>query len=241
MGTRDDSFWAQLLGVEPADWNKSGISYRPHFGLSGYQGFWSFRRKDRVVVSAPASWVDRLRLIFAGWDQDRLMDQSALSGALGADFDRLIGPTFQGCFELASVRNGFARQVRSLVPADSKAIEVFRMECGATDWGSSGLDEAAAWRYAYFDDEKITAMAGYRSRSEDAGDPCVLTHPRFRGSGRGAAVARAVVANAVSKGKLLLYQTLESNKAAVRIALSLGYQRYASHIAVRLKHAVPRP
>lgn len=43
----------------------------------------------------------------------------------------------------------------------------------------------------------------------------------------------------VAHGKLLLYQTLESNEPAVRIALSLGCERYATHLAVRLKRDAP--
>lgn len=241
MGSRSDSFWAQFLGVEPTDWDKPGIAYRPHVGLRGYRGFWCFRRKDRVVVSAPHAWVERMQLILSDWDQDRLMDQPSLAGALGADFDQSIGPAFQGCFEPSGFANKSTRQVRTLVSADIDAVEVFRMECGTSEWGTSGLDEAVAWRHVYFDQGKITAMAGYRSRSDEVGDPCILTHPKFRGGGRGTAVARAVVADAVSKGQLLLYQTLESNEAAVRIAFSLGYQRYAKHIAVRLKREAPEP
>jgi GNAT superfamily N-acetyltransferase len=239
MGSRDDSYWAQYLGVEPADWDAPGISYRAHVGLRGFCGFWCFRRKGRLVVSAPHGWVERMPLIFSGWDPDRLMDQSALAEALGADFDRAIGPAFQGCLETAGYAHRSTPQVRTLVAADIEASEIFRRECGASDWGSSGLDAATAWRHAYFDQEKITAMAGYRSRGEDVGDPCVLTHPEFRGGGRGVAVAGAVVAAAVANGKLLLYQTLESNEAAVRVAFSLGYQRYANHMAVRLKRDAP--
>jgi predicted GNAT family acetyltransferase len=92
---------------------------------------------------------------------------------------------------------------------------------------------------AYFDGERIVAMAGYRPWNEFAGDPCVLTHPEFRGRGYGTAVVSAVAAAALAKGKLLLYQTLEANRGAVQIALKLGYEQYARHVAVRLKRESP--
>ena len=63
------------------------------------------------------------------------------------------------------------------------------------------------------------------------------THARF--GGRGAAVTAAVVAKALANGKLLLHQTLESNQPAIRIAFSLGYDRYANHLAVRLSREAP--
>ena len=39
---------------------------------------------------------------------------------------------------------------------------------------------------------------------------------------------------ALKEGKVPLYQTLESNVAAIKIARRLGYERYAQHFAVRL-------
>lgn len=48
-----------------------------------------------------------------------------------------------------------------------------------------------------------------------------------------------VVNQALQEGKLLLYQTLEANRGAVRIALKLGYEQYGRHLAVRLKGETP--
>ena len=85
MGRLDDVFWAQFLGIDSDEWNLPGISYRVHVGLSGYQGFWCFRKNDRVVVSVPSRWLERLEVLLSGWDQDRLMTCEALAEALGAD------------------------------------------------------------------------------------------------------------------------------------------------------------
>jgi predicted GNAT family acetyltransferase len=62
-----------------------------------------------------------------------------------------------------------------------------------------------------------------------------LVHPEFCGRGYGTAVVSAVVASAMADGKLLLYQTVESNRASVVIAERLGYRKYASYLAIRLK------
>src|SRR5262245_63994376 len=59
LGIRDDKFWADFLGVDPTDWSTIGVSVQPHVGLRGYRGLWCFRRNRRIVVSAPAQWVDR--------------------------------------------------------------------------------------------------------------------------------------------------------------------------------------
>ena len=56
--------------------------------------------------------------------------------------------------------------------------------------------------------------------------------PDGRASKRGVVYVLVAV---LAQGHLLLYQTLEANVAAVRLAFSLGYARYANHLAVRLR------
>lgn len=235
MGWGDDVFWAEFLGIDPNEWAVPGISYRAHVGLSGYQGFWCFQRNDRVVVSAPARWLERLEVLLAGWDQKGLMTCTALAEVLGADFERSIGPAFQGCLEPHRFVHRAEPLVQKLSSAPPNVIDRFRSECGTRAWDESGLATAELWRYACFEGAQITALAGYRRLRGCAGGPCVLTHPDFRGQGRGAAVAAAVVADALANAELLLYQTLESNQAAIKLARGLGYERYGSHVAVRLK------
>lgn len=239
MGIRDDKFWADFLGVDPTDWGTIGVSVQPHVGLRGFRGLWCFRRNQRTVVSAPAVWVARLTEIVAGRvHDDDLMLPTFWARALPHDFERGIGPAFQGCLDPARFKRKPSSSVRPVDDSDRVAVEQFRVACGP-DWNDGGLDNAGLWKHAYFENGLITAMAGYRGWSDNAGDPCVLTRIDARSGGRGAAVTAAVVAEALENGKLLLYQTLESNHSAVRLALSLGYDQYASHLAVRLSREAP--
>jgi GNAT superfamily N-acetyltransferase len=184
-------------------------------------------------------WLPGLQELLLGWDADRLMDQPSLAQALGTNFERSMGPTFHGHLPREKLDGLPAVPgIRKLQPEDERAIHALRAACGR-DWEVSGLQEAEGWRHACFEREKITAMAGYRAKSDQAGEPCILTHPDFRGQRRGTAVARAVVREALAHGKLLLSQTLESNSSARRIALALGYERYATHLAVRLESDSP--
>jgi hypothetical protein len=241
LGIRDDKFWADFLGVDPTDWSTIGVSVQPLVGLRGYRGLWCFRRNRRIVVSAPAPWVPRLTEVVARREQDDdLMLPTFWARALGHDFERAIGPAFQGCLDPARFEHKPNNSVRPVDDSDRAAVEQFRAACGP-DWNDGALDKAGFWRHAYFEEGLITAMAGYRAWADDAGDPCVLTRSDMRSGGRGAAVTAAVVAEALANSKLLLYQTLESNHPAVRIALSLGYDRYANHLAVRLNREAPEP
>ena len=60
-----DRFWAEYLGVNPSDWGVPGVSVNAHVGLEDYRGVWFFRRRDRLVVSAPDGWVSHIRQYLA--------------------------------------------------------------------------------------------------------------------------------------------------------------------------------
>jgi GNAT superfamily N-acetyltransferase len=236
MGIGDDEFWADFFGVAPTAWAEVGASVQPHAGLSGYRGFWCFRRNQRTIISAPPAWMARLAEVTAEAPDHDLLLPTFWERALPQDLDRVIGPAFQGCLEPGKFRPRSNASVRALEDHDAPAVEEFRTACGE-DWNMP--NDAELFRHAYLDGGTITAMAGYRAWSDKAGDACVITRPTARGRGCGTAVTSAVVAEALSNEKLLLYQTLESNAPAVRIALSLGYDRYANHLAVRLRQDLP--
>jgi len=88
--------------------------------------------------------------------------------------------------------------------------------------------------------DRIVSLAGYNElwRAE-AGGPGILTHRAYRGRGWATATTSAVVERALRGGKMLLYQTLESNIPSIRIAQRLGYEQYARHVAVRLRVETP--
>src|SRR5437773_11165857 len=63
--------------------------------------------------------------------------------------------------------------------------------------------------------------------------------PPIAGRGWATATTSALVERALNEGKVVLYQTLETNTAAIKIARQLGYEQYARHVAVRLKAGKP--
>jgi GNAT superfamily N-acetyltransferase len=239
MVDRDDRFWAEFLGIEPGDWGSPGLSITSHSALSGFRGLWCFRRNERIVVSAPKGWVARLQSIFAGTNYDQLLEASFIRTSLGTSVDSIIGPAFQGSLDPRQFRIITSVDVRFLTPEDDLAVDRFRRQCMPEDWQNSGFEKTSSYRAAYFLGDSIVALAGYRPWTKDAGDPCVVTSADARGQGYGTAVVNSVVGKALEDNKLLLYQTLESNIGAVRIAAKLGYKRYARHLAVRLKSDEP--
>jgi GNAT superfamily N-acetyltransferase len=235
-----DRFWAEYLGVDPSDWRRPGVSVNAHVGLKGYRGVWFFMRGERLVVSAPAGWVEYVRqhLATAGW-QHLEIEESLTRAIFGDAFDRHIGPAFQGSLDTDQFRPSGSGDVRPLTAVDTAAVEAFASDCRDAGWNQSGLEEATLYKAACFDGARVVAMAAYRAWNDRAGDPCVLTHPDYRRRGCGAAVVSATVRAALAQQRLLLYQTLESNMAAIRLAKQLGYQQYARHVAVRLREDAP--
>jgi GNAT superfamily N-acetyltransferase len=238
MFERHDQFWANFFGVPASDLNLSGISIVEHVGLAGYRGIWFFKHQDRLIVSAPAGWLAYLSANLKGVPEYQVLrDESFLKKLFGQHFERSIGPAYHGSLESVDFRPVTSSSVRSLVTGDSAARAMFQEACGLEAWDDSGLDEAQHL-VAYFEHERITAMAGFRAWADFVGDPCVLVHPDRRSRGLGTLVVSEVVRLALLENQVL-YQTLESNLAAVKLAQRLGYRRYASHVAVRLTSSVP--
>jgi RimJ/RimL family protein N-acetyltransferase len=237
---RYDQFWAEYLGITPAEFNQPGLSIAAHVGLQGYRGIWSFRRRDRTVISAPSGWIPHLQSRLPEIGQEHLMDESVLREVFGDDFDRVVGPAYQGYLLPGLFRPSIAPHVRFLGPEDIALVEAFRVECGPDAWEYAGFEEATSYLAAIREGDRIVSLAGYnRVWRDEAGGPCILTHQAYRGRGLATATTSAVVARALQEGKILLYQTLEANTASVRVARRLGYEQYARHLAVRLKAEMP--
>lgn len=240
MTERYDGFWAEYLGITPAELNLPGLSITQHVGLQGYRGVWCFRRGDRTVVSAPPAWRPHLQSRLPKIGREHLMEESVLREIFGSDFDRLVGPAYQGYLPPGHFRPRVAPHVCFLRPDDAALVEAFRLECGEDAWEYAGFNEATSYLAAIREGDRIRSLAGYnRVWRDEAGGPCILTHQAYRGRGWATATTSAVVGRALQDGKIVLYQTLEANTASIRIARRLGYEQYARHVAVRLKADTP--
>lgn len=235
MAERDDQFWATFFGIATADWQVPGVSVTAHHGLGDYNGLWSFRHGGRVVVSAPPAWVERLRVLVEAAPLERLTEPTFWQDLLGDHCTRVVGPAYQGCLDPFGFRPITDTAVSSVEGDASAALAEFRQAIDPDAWADSGLEEAPDFVVVRREGSQVVALCGYRAWSGEAGDPCVLVDPQYRGRGYGSAVVSAVVARALAVGKTLLYQTLEANTGAVGIAARLGYRQYASHLAIRLK------
>ena len=130
--------------------------------------------------------------------------------------------------------NGDPVPVRPLQPSDRPALLALAEACGP-DWALSGIDPLRPPIFGVFEHDVLLAAASYEPWGEQVRATGVVTHPRHRRHGYGRAVAAAATAYGVQHGFVMLWQTLESNRASLAIAKSLGYQPYARTIAISLR------
>ena len=230
-----DDFWGSFFGLEAERLRRPGVNVVEHAHLRGYPGVWFFVRGSSVVVSAPAAWLDRLRSRTMQIAAHPLPGPPLLRELFGRDPERVIGPAYQGCL----VREGFQpmrdAHVRRLSSSYDSALADLRAASSSEEWEHSALGTSSEPRFGYFEAGRLVAAAGTDPWTADAVGPGVLTHPDHRGRGHATAVVSAVVEHALAAGKLLLYQTLTASTGAVKVAERLGYQQYATHLAIRVQ------
>lgn len=230
---RVDAHWARFLGIAAEELSRAGVLVTKHAALESYQGVWCFTHADCCVVSAPGPWVEKLREHLEGVGAPHAA--ARVEAALGASAGVRVGPSYQGWLPPSGFTPVRAAGVGVLGRDEAGALEAIRAAAGHVEWEHSGLtlDRAETWCDRV--ESKVVALGQSRSRGADVVDPCVLTHPSARGSGSGTRIVSALSEHALSRGALVLYQTLAANAPALAIARRLGFERYSTLVAIRLR------
>jgi GNAT superfamily N-acetyltransferase len=228
-----EGYWSRFLGVPCETLRTPGVVVAPHVGLAGWRGTWIFVRAESVVISAPPERLDELRASAADWPKSGPLDAQAAAARLGARPEAVVGPSFQGWLAPERFAGG-AKLARRLAASDRAALRAFREACAADDWAHGGVAETAQL-FGTFEGDELVAVAGLRDRGAGACDPGVVTHPSQRRRGHGYAAVSAAVGEALARGQVVLYQTLLANRPALRIAERLGFEPFATVLAVRFE------
>ena len=148
---------------------------------------------------------------------------------------KTVGPAFQGSLDPAEFSPCPLDQVRLLAANDRTCLQKLQDAVDSTEWDHSTLSVDDPTVFGYFFDGQLVAASKNVMRSEDAADHGVVTHPHYRRRGFGKTVVCASVTHAIEQGYLVIYQTLATNAAAVKIAQNLGFVQYGQSLAVRFK------
>jgi GNAT superfamily N-acetyltransferase len=234
LEARIDFHWSRFLGVPASALRSPGVVVTPHAQLSGYRGVWFFVRGDSAVVSAPPEWVARLRRVCGSTVATELISHVSAAPALREAAAGMIGPSFQGWLSRDRFRPVASDRVHRVSESKLAIISALRSACTPAEWEHGGIDVGAGEIWASFEGPNAVALGQLRPHLDGAVDPCVITHPDHRGQGHALRVVGAMAEDALSADRLVLYQTLLSNVPAVSIALRLGFEQYATLLAVRL-------
>jgi GNAT superfamily N-acetyltransferase len=231
---RIDAHWSRFLGVPASALQRPGVVVTPHAELSGYRGVWFFVRGHSAVVSAPPEWVSQLQRVCRSAAATELVSHASATRALRDAAGEIIGPSFQGWLSPARFRAVASDGVRRVASPRAAIISDLQAACSPTEWAHGGIDAGAAEVWVSLHGPQAVALGQLRPHSGGAVDPCVITHPAHRGQGHALRLVGAMAEEALSTGHLVLYQTLLSNGPATSIALRLGFEQYATLLAVRL-------
>ena len=78
-------------------------------------------------------------------------------------------------------------------------------------------------------------MASCKISKEGVGFVGVYTNPACRGKGLSFEVVKKLVKDLSEMGRLIRYQTLASNIPSIKVAQKVGFEKYATNIAIRLQ------
>lgn len=228
---RVDEFWSSFFGLSTAQWQQSQTMIVPHRMLGDYNGAWIFRRDQSLVISVPPSWLEVVN--GALLHRSSASDEHILA-LFGNAVNVVVGPAFHGYLKTENFRHT-SSSARLLTVDDEKDLPVLQGECSPDEWEHADIAVGQQTIFGLYDGCKLVAAANYQMWAHDVAMPGLVVHPDYRGRGYGKAALSAATQHALKSGFLVLYQTLVSNGAARAVAQSLGYEQYATHLAVRLR------
>ena len=103
----------------------------------------------------------------------------------------------------------------------------------AESWEDSAIGPEKTTFGFFVNDRIVAACLLGLMWAEQVANIGLITEPEFRGKGYAKRVCQAASKFGEAVGYLMLYQTLLSNDAAVRVAERAGYKQYGTHLAVR--------
>jgi GNAT superfamily N-acetyltransferase len=229
---RIDATWAAFFGLSLPAFLRPGIQVVAHCELAEYRGVWLFRRHSSLCISVPSGLVEGIRAVVGGyreplwrsqhprslWASDRANHWAGISGLRRA-------AVFSIC------RSSRSPALRA---PDQVSLRQLADACEVEAWEHAGITVDEPHVFGCFVDDHLVAAARYRPAWGETAHIGVVTHPAYRRRHYGSAVVSTATAQALAAGYIVLYQTLLANAPSVALATGLGYQAYASHLAVRL-------
>lgn len=199
--------------------------------LMDYHGVMAMDGLQGAVVSVPAALRSELEPALLSIDSPPTVKAAQLPPDKVAG---VIGPAFIGYAEV--VISPPRHPVQLLGAKDAHHIDAFQQACDATEWEHGGSNAGdAAVICGLFAGPTLAALAGYEIWDGTVAHISIITHPEHRGQGYGHSAVAFLAKHALWKKLLPQYRTLEGNKASMAIAQTVGFEYFATSVAVRLR------
>lgn len=227
------TYWAAHLGCSPDELFARPLHLLTHgIELADYNGVFALFRDGAVTASIPPDPDGTLRALLSALPPG--VSPDSFAAALRPVSSAVVGPAYIGYAEAVTAAViPPAPPARALDSGDAAALDTLRQSCDATNWehGGSSIEHPCS---AVFVGGRIAALAGYEVWGGTIAHISIVTHPDFRSRGFGRSAVAHLAGRAIAAGLLPQYRTLQSNRASIRIAESLGFHCYATSVAVRL-------
>jgi RimJ/RimL family protein N-acetyltransferase len=91
-----------------------------------------------------------------------------------------------------------------------------------------------------FKGHKLAALASYQIWGEQIAHIAIVTHPAFRGQGYATAAVSSLTQTVLGRTLVPQYRTLEGNAPSIAVARRLGFEHYATSLAIRFCNCIKR-
>lgn len=234
--TRIDEYWADFFGCAPGQLRSERPVVVPHAAeLADYRGIYLQGFGGAPVVSLPHALHERFAEIIAAAASPGLHADDRWNRLPGLAVTAVIGPAWIGYADAETLGAAPGHgQVRPLAAADKPEIDALRDACSAEEWEQAGSPDEKLELAGAFDGGRLVAVAGYEVWGERIAHLYVVTHPAQRGRGHGRAAVHYAATQAMARGLVPQYRTLVSNEPSRAVAAALGFEPYATSLALRL-------
>ena len=207
----------------------------PHRTLHGYAGWYVAWRWGGVHVSAPstasAHEVAALTTGRAATLQDPTFWQAF---AHGRGFE-VVGPSTHLYLDSDVDASLLSEASSAVVPLDTEQLDRLSSRVRAQDWDEGGMGHRPAPTIAVgvLDEDDVVAAAVLNPWRDVPSDIGVVVADSHRGRGLGTTVAAHATSYAVRKHAIARWRAATRNVASMQIARRLGFEPYATQLALR--------
>jgi GNAT superfamily N-acetyltransferase len=188
------------------------------------------------VISLPTQEVEFYRDAVAGWPPGVVRTPGLVQAVFGERVTAIIGLAFVGYTDSRHFRPVSSSEARLLLASDEAAIEMLHAACPVEGWehGGSGYRPNAMIGVSKGQAGRLAALASCEVWGGEIAHISVIVDPAFRGRGYAATAVSALTKIVLERKLVPQYRTLEANLPSMAVARRLGFDRYATSLAVRL-------